>query len=113
MGEPAFCYLTTRGRATGQPHRIEIWFTYVDDDVVAMLAGGRRSSDWVRNIEHDPAVTVEIDGVVRTGRARVLAEGEPHDALARERLVGKYATASDDLVDWGRTALGVEVAIEG
>ena len=26
-----FCYLTTRGRRTGQPHRIEIWFVAHDE----------------------------------------------------------------------------------
>ena len=26
-----FCYLTTRGRHTGRPHRIEIWFVAHDE----------------------------------------------------------------------------------
>ena len=39
--EDDFCYLTTRGRVSGQPHEIEIWFT-ADDDTLYMLAGARR-----------------------------------------------------------------------
>ena len=27
----SYCYLTTRGRVTGQPHTIEIWFGMPDD----------------------------------------------------------------------------------
>ena len=34
-----FCYLTTRGRVTGRPHEIEIWFA-VDGDTVYLLSGG-------------------------------------------------------------------------
>lgn len=33
-----FCYLTTRGRVSGQPHEIEIWFA-ADGETLYMLAG--------------------------------------------------------------------------
>src|SRR5690606_11478240 len=44
-----YAYLTTTGRRTGQPHRIEIWFG-VDEGRMYLLAGGRERSDWVRNL---------------------------------------------------------------
>jgi hypothetical protein len=35
-----YCYLTTTGRHTGSPHRIEIWFAL--DHGIAYLPVGRR-----------------------------------------------------------------------
>ena len=59
MAEDDYCYLTTRGRVSGQPHEIEIWFT-ADDDTLYMLAGAGDRSDWVRNLRAEPAVTVRV-----------------------------------------------------
>jgi deazaflavin-dependent oxidoreductase (nitroreductase family) len=105
--EPDFCYLTTTGRRSGDPHRIEIWFAS-EGDTVYMLSGGRGSSDWVRNLMVSPQVALEIAGEVRSTRARVLPAGSDEDALARRLLVEKYtARGSGDLKEWGRTSLPV------
>ena len=53
VDSPAFCYLTTRGRRTGRPHTIEIWFVAVGATAY-LMAGGRDRSDWVRNLMADP-----------------------------------------------------------
>jgi deazaflavin-dependent oxidoreductase (nitroreductase family) len=105
-GEP-FAYLTTIGRRTGRPHRIEIWFA-AEDGRVYLLAGGRERSDWVRNLRANPRVTVELGGETHAGAARVLPAGTAEDGRARELLVGKYR-AGDDLDAWGRSALPVVV----
>ena len=62
MAADDYCYLTTRGRRTGRPHRIEIWYaTGGDEASLYLLAGGGRSSDWVQNLLADPNVQVELD----------------------------------------------------
>lgn len=38
-GDLDYCYLTTTGRHTGTPHRIEIWFS-LHDGIVYILSGG-------------------------------------------------------------------------
>jgi deazaflavin-dependent oxidoreductase (nitroreductase family) len=81
-----YCYLTTRGRTTSRPHRIEIWFA-VDGQTLYMLAGGRRS-DWVRNLVITPAVTIEIAGRRFEGDARAVSE-PAEDELARVLLYDK------------------------
>jgi len=43
-----FAYLTTTGRKSGRPHRIEIWFA-IENGAIYMLSGGGESADWVRN----------------------------------------------------------------
>ncbi len=62
-GEP-YAYLTTIGRRTGRPHRSEIWFA-AQDGQVYLLSGGRERSDWVRNLQANAHVTVEL-GARRT-----------------------------------------------
>ncbi len=48
MVDDDYCYLTTTGRRTGGPHRIEIWYA-ADGDHLHLLSGGGRNSDWVQN----------------------------------------------------------------
>src|SRR5919199_215163 len=84
-----YAYLTTIGRRTGRPHRIEIRFA-VQDRRVYLLAGGRERSDWVRNLQANARVTVELGGETHAGVARVLEPGTAEDQRARELLVAKY-----------------------
>src|SRR5690242_6628884 len=88
-GRDAFCYLTTTGRVTGNPHTIEIWFALDPGDParLAMMAGGGRQSDWVRNIERTPDVTIRIGALRFPATARVVAPDEPDDATIRRLLV--------------------------
>jgi deazaflavin-dependent oxidoreductase (nitroreductase family) len=106
-GEP-FLYLTTFGRRTGRPHRIEIWFA-ANHGRVYLLAGGRERADWVRNLQTNPRVRVELRDETNIGVARVLEPGTAEDQLARALLVAKYARTEDSLDEWGRTSLPVVV----
>lgn len=106
LADEAFGYLTTTGRRTGRPHTIEIWFA-VDRGVVYLLAGGRESSDWVRNLMADPAVRFRVGEHELTARARLVVAGTEEDARVRPRLREKYAASAEDLVGWARTALPV------
>ncbi|MBD0322657.1 MAG: nitroreductase family deazaflavin-dependent oxidoreductase, partial [Aldersonia sp.] len=84
-----FCYLTTRGRVTGQPHRIEIWFA-LDGSTLYMLSGGRDRSDWVKNLRKTPQVTVELRGLVISGHGRIVDDPD-EDEIARTLVHDKYA----------------------
>ena len=103
-----FCYLTTTGRVTGKPHRIEIWFAaHPQRDTIFLMAGGRERSDWIRNLVATPACTVEIGDRRFAGTARVI-EGAEDDEVARTTVHDKYATG-DDLQSWRATALPVAI----
>jgi deazaflavin-dependent oxidoreductase (nitroreductase family) len=108
-----YAYLTTTGRRTGRPHRIEIWFA-AQDGRMYLLAGGRERSDWVRNLQANARVTVELGDETHAGAARVPQAGTVEDGRARELLVGKYREGGN-LDEWGRTALPVviEFAADG
>jgi deazaflavin-dependent oxidoreductase (nitroreductase family) len=103
-----FAYLTTTGRRTGEPHRIEIWFA-VDNSQLYLLSGGRHRSDWVRNLQANPNVSVELGTDTLAGVAQVLAPDTPEDRHARELLVMKYRKGND-LEAWGRTSLPIMIA---
>jgi len=111
LADEQYCYLTTVGRVTGRPRRIEIWFA-IDGDALYMLSGGGERSDWVKNLRREPAVKVEIGGSRFAGRARVVTDaGE--DERARTLVHDKYASSyGGDLSSWRRTALPIAVDVE-
>ncbi len=110
LASEQYCYLTTRGRRTGQPRTIEIWFG-LNGDTVYLLSGGRDRSNWVRNLQRDPMVTVRISTATYTGRARLVKPDTDEDALARRLLLVKYSPGEGDLSKWGKTALPVAVDV--
>jgi len=106
-----FCYLTTRGRVTGNPHRIEIWFA-IEEDTLYMLSGGGERSDWVKNLRRASAVTVEIGDHLFEGHGRIVsdrAEDEHARTLVHDKYVGSYG---GDLSGWRRSALPIAVDLE-
>ena len=106
-----FCYLTTRGRVTGNPHRIEIWFA-IERDTLYMLSGGGERSDWVKNLRGTSAVTVEIGDHLFEGHGRIVsdrAEDEHARTLVHDKYAGSYV---GDLSGWRRSALPIAVDLE-
>jgi deazaflavin-dependent oxidoreductase (nitroreductase family) len=104
-----YCYLTTRGRRTGRPHEIEIWFA-LEAEGLYLISGGGRRSDWVKNLIHDPRVDVRIGGSVFPGRAGIVADD---DGEARKRLAAKYQGwhPGAQLSNWAKNGLLIRVEI--
>ena len=73
-----------------------------------MLSDGRERSDWVKNLQRTPQVTVRIADERFEGQARVVEDAE-EDELARRLLVSKYERNPGSLSNWRRTALPVAV----
>jgi F420H(2)-dependent quinone reductase len=78
--------LVTTGRVSGQPHTVRLQFAYgdgliwlrtgeraADPDATGVLRRSQsdRTSDWLRNLEHDPRARVRI------GDAQLSARYEP------------------------------------
>ena len=106
LEDEQFCYLTTKGRVTGRPHEIEIWFS-LDANTLFMLSDSH-SSDWVENLRRAPEVIVRIANENFEGSARVVEDAE-EDELARRLLIEKYESRPGSLSNWRRTALPVAV----
>lgn len=107
-----YCYLTTVGRVTGNPHTIEIWFA-LDGDTLFMMAGDGERADWVRNLRHTPEVRVRVGDQHFRGDARVVDPASEEDARARRLLLDKYRPGySGDLSNWERDGLPVAIRLE-
>ena len=103
-----FCYLTTKGRISGRPHTIEIWYV-LHEHTLYMLSGGLDTSDWVKNLLRDPEVSVKIKARVFNGQARLAKDAE-EDVLARQLIARKYPSSDEeDLTEWYRDSLPVVV----
>lgn len=107
-----YCYLTTTGRVTGNPHEIEIWFG-LNDHTLYLLSEGRDRSDWVRNLIKTPAVTVRIMRKKFKGTARLVTD-DREEMLARQMLASKYQQwrIGQKFSQWARTALVVGIDLD-
>jgi deazaflavin-dependent oxidoreductase (nitroreductase family) len=106
-----FCYLTTRGRVTGGPHEIEIWFAAFDQTLY-LLSGGGFDADWVRNLQADPVVTVRLGDRSYPAAARILgrgAESERARSLVFEKYQPRYR---GDLSGWRERSVPVAVDLD-
>jgi deazaflavin-dependent oxidoreductase (nitroreductase family) len=111
VADDDFCYLTTRGRVTGTPHEIEIWFA-VDGATLYLLAGAGTRSDWVRNLEVHPAVTIRLRDVTYDATARVV-DDPAEDRRARTIVFDKYEPRNPGLARWRESALPVALDVVG
>lgn len=64
--------ITTIGRQSGSPRRIETWFHRVGDDVILTGSPGRR--DWYANLLANPEFTFHLK---QSARADLTARAEP------------------------------------
>lgn len=89
-----YLYLTTRGRRTGLPREIEIWFTELNGQYY-VIAERRENTNWVRNIRQDPGVSFRVGEYTYNGYARVVeADKEPDLCAQVQRL-------SEEKYGWG------------
>jgi deazaflavin-dependent oxidoreductase (nitroreductase family) len=96
--EPAYLYLTTTGRRTGQPREIEIWFTRHEGRDYLVAEHGERAA-WVRNIAADARVTWRVGETRLAGRARVVdAATDPELSRTIRRLSSRKYGWGDGLV---------------
>ncbi len=97
-----FFYLTTTGRKTGKPHKIEIWFVE-HKSCYFLCSGGGTGADWVKNIQANPHVTYHTGTSMahkpkhnHTGQARILdqeADETLHQEI-RDLFLNKYRWGS-------------------
>jgi deazaflavin-dependent oxidoreductase (nitroreductase family) len=77
---PGWMLLTTRGRRTGLPREVLLPCVRTVDGIITMSTYGRRS-DWIRNIQKDPAVRVTCGGRAVPARAEIVDELDRKRAL--------------------------------
>jgi general stress protein 26 len=88
-----FFYMTTKGRVSGNPHSIEIWFTEVNG-CYYICSEFPDKSDWVKNIRKTPQVQFHLGEPgqqvpEKAGIAEVV-EDETELELVKARFRAKY-----------------------
>lgn len=104
--------LITRGRRSGRPHRVLLWFAY-REGTVYLMAHARahgRGTDWLRNARAHPTVTVEAGGCRWTSRAEPLPEAMLPAIM--QWFAGKYGSAAVRAWYGGTPRLPVQVILD-
>jgi deazaflavin-dependent oxidoreductase (nitroreductase family) len=94
-----YLYLTTRGRKSGRPREIEIWFTHRAGRFYVIAE--YETSNWLRNLRAEAKVKVRIGVQSFTAQARVLtpeADAEVRDAV-RHLSQAKYGWSDGTVVE--------------
>jgi deazaflavin-dependent oxidoreductase (nitroreductase family) len=104
-----FIYLTTKGRKTGKPHTVELWFALAEGKVYLSHEGER--TDWMKNLTRDGSVNVKIGGLTSEAKARI-AEGIARE-LGKMALYEKYyGKASKEVIDdWFDLSTVIELTL--
>ena len=107
--------ITTIGRKTGQPRRIEIWAHNLEVRLIQTASPGRRS--WYANMLETPKITVHLKGegkddLAATGRP-ILDESERRDVLTRLNAASAFRQSQNmDVEEWVRNSCLVELSVE-
>jgi len=86
--------ITTTGRRSGQPRRIEIVFHNFDGRIYITGRPSRQTRAWIHNLEADPRFTFHLKGAVRADLSR--------PRLASSRTSPNAATSSGRSSQSGR-----------
>ncbi|HSM43822.1 MAG TPA: nitroreductase/quinone reductase family protein [Acidimicrobiia bacterium] len=99
-------HMTTCGRRTGRPRRIEIWWFRVDGRFVVTGTPGKR--DWLANLMEDPRLKIHVDGVDIDATATIVEDRELRRRVFTAPQASWYVSQAelDRLVD---TAPMVEI----
>jgi deazaflavin-dependent oxidoreductase (nitroreductase family) len=87
--------ITTTGRKSGHPRRLEIWFHNLDGEIY--ITGTPRKRDWYANLLADPAFTFHLkEQVIADLQARATPIVDPRDRRAIfTRILGNLGESSD------------------
>ena len=87
--------ITTKGRRTGEPHRVEISLHNIDREL--LISGRPGPRDWYANLLADPRFTFHLKGAVK---ADLPAIARPIlEPVERREVMARVAQ------NWGRTDL--------
>ena len=110
------CDITTTGRRSGLPRRLEIWYFLVDGQV--SLTGTPGPRDWLANLRADPRLTFHVkQGASADLAARAVVVDDPAE---RRRVMGAVMARNGwfraqrfDLEAWVAGSPLVAVRFEG
>jgi deazaflavin-dependent oxidoreductase (nitroreductase family) len=104
--------ITTIGRKSGKFHTRPIWFVY-DQGKIYLQAGREGSTDWYKNLQNNPAVTLTISSLVLKGQAHTVQDKTKveriHDLFRQKYLRARVFQLFGSFIGQGEV---VEVHVE-
>jgi hypothetical protein len=105
--------ITTTGRVTGQPRRLEIVFHNLDGRIyISGIPNAHHQRAWLRNLEADPAMTFHLKGPVSAdlpATARVITDPDERRPII-ERIARVWRRDPEAMLEHSPL---IEVDIEG
>jgi deazaflavin-dependent oxidoreductase (nitroreductase family) len=104
--------LTTRGRKTGQPRTVKIWFVVAGPRSIYVQHTNPKPADWYRNLAREPAVTVDFGTGPIAARATPITDPNTIEqilALVRRRYLAAWIFR---ILGWTRAAVAAEIALD-
>ncbi len=107
-----FIYLTTRGRKTGKPHTVELWFAVAGKKIYLSHEGAY--TDWMKNILEDNRVEFKIGKSQFKGNARIAKDDEAFELGKHALYLKYYGNADEDTInDWFSESTIIEISMIG
>ena len=102
LAHSGMCDITTTGRRSGSPRRVEIVYHVIDGRIYISGMPRHRKRAWLLNLEADPRFTFHLKGTIR---ADLAATARPIDDDAERRFVLEHVARA-----WRRTDVEAMVA---
>ena len=100
--------ITTIGRKSGKPHAKPIWYV-VDGGRVFVQSGKDGKTDWYRNLQKTPAVTLKADRYSFRARGRTITDAKEVERV-RALFRDKYTSAR--VLSWVGSGIGQGLPVE-
>jgi deazaflavin-dependent oxidoreductase (nitroreductase family) len=108
VADEKYIYLTTRGRKTGNPHTVELWFAMAGKKIYLSHEGAY--TDWMKNILKDSRVEFRMGEIQFKGNARIAESGEVFESGKRALYLKYYGKADKDTIDdWFSESTIIEI----
>lgn len=105
-----YIYLTTKGRKTGNPHTVELWFAIANERIYLSHEGAY--TDWMKNIIKESNVEFKIGNIQFKGEAHIFRDGEKFEIGKHALYLKYYGKASKDVIDdWFSLSTVIEIKL--
>ena len=105
-----YIYLTTKGRKTGSPHTVELWFALAGKKIYLSHEG--TYTDYMKNILKDDRVEFKIGKIQFKGNARIVEGGEAFEVGKHALYLKYYGKAEEDTInDWFSESTIIEISM--
>ena len=112
VADEKYIYLTTRGRKSGNPHTVELWFAIAGKEIYLSHEGAY--TDWMKNILKDNRVEFKIGKIQFKGTARVDESGKAFELGKHALYLKYYGKATEDTIDnWFSESTIIEISMSG